>query len=316
MRRSLYLSWIVLFLFAASNAAMFAQQPVAPRVKTGFDAIREDDLRANLTFISGNGLEGRMSLQPGDDAAAEWVAAEFAKAGLEPACADATGKASFLQSVRLLEYKPDRSATLLSVSQASGAKQEWRAPEVSGSFRENVDVSGGLVYVGYGITAPELKYDDYAGVDVRGKVVVLMEHEPQENDPKSIFNGTGNTRYATSRVKLLNAQSHGAVAVLLMPEPNAKHVPTAKRLANVFAGVTAKRLTSIPLQAIADDEVHIPLMTVPLSVADDLFKDSRATPKELQTSIDRDLKPQSRELQGVEVHLETKNSSTRSATTY
>src|SRR5215469_16014000 len=319
MRRSLYLSWVVPFLVAASNAAMCAQQPVAPRVKTGFDAIREDDLRANLTFISGNGLEGRMSLQPGDDAAAEWVAAEFAKAGLEPAAADATGKASFLQSVRLIEYKPDRSATRLSVSQASGAKQEWRAPEVSGSFRENVDVSGGLVYVGYGITAPELKYDDYAGIDVRGKVVVLMEHEPQENDPKSIFNGTGNTRYATSRVKLLNAQSHGAVAVLLMPEPNAKHVPTAKRLANVFAGVTAKRLTPIPLQAIADDEVRISQMTIPLSVADELCKGSGgsgATLKELQNSIDRDLKPRSHELAGVQVHMQTKNVSARSATTY
>jgi hypothetical protein len=189
---------------------------------------------------------------------------------------------------------------------------------VSSSFRENVDASGGLVYVGYGITAPELNYDDYAGIDARGKIVVLMEHEPQEDDPKSIFNGTGNTRYATSRVKLLNAQRHGAIAVLLMPEPNATHVPTATRLANVFAGVTAKRLTPIPLQAIADDVVRISQMTIPLTVAEEMFKDAGAgvTPKELQTAIDRDLKPQSRELAGVQVHLQTKNVSTRAATTY
>lgn len=60
----------------------------------------------------------------------------------------------------------------------------------------------------------------YAGLDATGKVVLIFEHEPQENDPKSIFNGTGNTRYATSRVKLLNAQRHGAVAVLMVAEPN------------------------------------------------------------------------------------------------
>ncbi len=257
-----------------------------------------------------------MSLQPGDDAAAKWVADEFGKAGLKPVAKDASGKASFLQGVPLIEYKPDASATLLRVTRKDGSKHEWRAPVVSGSFRENVDASGGLVYVGYGISAPELNYDDYAGVDARGKIVVLMEHEPQEDDPKSIFNGTGNTRYATSRVKLLNAQRHGAIAVLLMPEPNATHVPTSKRLANVFAGVTAKRLTPIPLQAIADDEVRIPLMTIPLSVADELFKDSGTTPKELQTGIDQDLKPRSREFAGTQVRLQTKNSSTHVGTTY
>ena len=319
MRPSLRSLPIAFLLLAVTSTANLAQQPVASRLQTGFDAIHESDLRANLTFIAGNGLEGRMSLQPGDDAAAEWVASEFAKAGLQPAATEAAGKASFLEAVPLIEYKPDASATLLSVSRGGGGQQEWRAPVVSSSFRDNVDVSGGLVYVGYGITAPELNYDDYAGIDVRGKVVLLMEHEPQEDDPKSIFNGTGNTRYATGRVKLLNAQRHGAIAVLLMPEPNATHVATAKRLANVFAGVTAKRLTPIPLQAIADDEVHIPLMTVPLSVADELCKGSGgsgATLKELQSSIDRDLKPRSHELAGVQVHMQTKNVSARSATTY
>ena len=319
MRPPLHSLRIVLLLLAVTHTAALAQQPVAPRLQTGFNAIREDDLRANLTFIAGDGLEGRMSLRPGDDAAAEWVASEFAKAGLRPVATDASGRASFLEPVPLIEYTPDPSATLLSLSRNSGAQQEWRAPIVSSAFRQNVDASGGLVYLGYGITAPELNYDDYAGVDVRGKIVILMEHEPQENDPKSIFNGTGNTRYATSRVKLLNAERHGALAVLLMPEPNATHVPTAKRLANVFAGVTAKRLTPIPLQAIADDEVHIPLMTLPLTVADELLKNPASpgtTAKELQTSIDRDLKPQSHELPGVRVHLQTRNISKRSGTTY
>jgi hypothetical protein len=313
---SLRLLRILSLLLSAFSTALVAQLPVAPRLQTGFNAIRESDLRSNLTFIAGDGLEGRMSLQPGDDAAAEWVVSEFAKAGLQPAATDASGKLSFLQAVPLVEYKPDSSATSLSLSRKDGAQQQWHAPTVSSAFRENVDASGGLVYVGYGITAPELNYDDYANVDVRGKIVLLMEHEPQEDDPKSIFNGTGNTRYATSRVKLLNAQRHGAIAVLLMPEPNATHVPTSKRLANVLAGVTAKRLTPIPLQAIANDEVGIALMTIQPVVADELLQSSGATAKELQSSIDRDLKSHSREIAGVQLHLQTKNSSSRTAATY
>jgi hypothetical protein len=303
-------------LLSTLSTALLAQEHIAPRLQTGFNAIRESELRANLTFIAGDGLQGRMSLQPGDDAAAEWVAAEFAKAGLQPAATDASGKPSFLQAVPLVEYKPDPSATTLSLSRKDGAPQQWHAPQVSCAFRDNVELAGAVVYVGYGITAPELNYDDYASVDVRGKIVLLMEHEPQEDDPKSIFNGTGNTRYVTSRVKLLNAQRHGAIAVLLMPEPNATHVPTSKRLANVLAGVTAKRLTPIPIQAIANDEVTIPLATIQAAVADELLQNSGSTAKELQTSIDRDLESHSREIAGAQLHLQAKNSATRAATTY
>jgi Zn-dependent M28 family amino/carboxypeptidase len=101
-----------------------------------------------------------------------------------------------------------------------------------------------------------------------------------------------------------------------MPEPNATHVPTSKRLANVLAGVTTKRLTPIPLQAIADDEVNISLATIQPAIAEELLQNSGATAKELQSSIDRDLKSHSREIAGVQLHLQAKNGSTRAATTY
>src|SRR5436309_5985 len=151
MRPSLRSLQIAYLLLSSVSTAAFAQQPVAPRLQTGFDAIRESDLRSNLTFIAGDGLQGRMSLQPGDDAAAEWVAAEFAKAGLRPVATDDSGKPSFLQAVPLVEYKPDPSATTLSLSRKNGAPQQWHAPQVSCAFRENVELTGAVVYVGYGI---------------------------------------------------------------------------------------------------------------------------------------------------------------------
>src|ERR1700750_3189092 len=107
MRPSLRSIQILSILFSAFCTTLVAQPPVALRLQTGFNAISESNLRSNLTFIAGDGLAGRMSLQPGDEAAAEWVASEFAKLGLQPAATDASGKPSFLQPVPLIEYTPD-----------------------------------------------------------------------------------------------------------------------------------------------------------------------------------------------------------------
>ncbi len=106
-----------------------------------------------------------------------------------------------------------------------------------------------MVFAGFGITAPELKYDDYQNIDAHGKVVLIFDHEPQETDPHSIFNGTGNTRYATSRVKVLNAQAHAAIAVIIVAEPNRKHPSNQERVARI--GGSARRAVPLPSQALA-----------------------------------------------------------------
>src|SRR5207245_5221351 len=117
------------------------------------------------------------------------------------------------------KHRVNPTKSYVSLKRGSSEKQ-WRFPEALGGYRSDVDVTADVVFAGFGITAPELHYDDYQGIDARGKIVLIFDHEPQETDPGSIFNGTGNTRYATTRVKALNAQAHGAVALLIMSEPN------------------------------------------------------------------------------------------------
>ena len=184
----------------------------------------------------------------------------------------------------------------------------FKAPDVLGGFKDDFDVTAPVVFAGYGITAPELGYDDYQGIDVKGKIVLIFDHEPQEDDPKSIFNGTGNTRYATSRVKLLTAQAHGALAVLLVAEPNRKHLTNAERSAKIYVGGVI-RTTPLPLQALNDNELHIPGLTVVDVVAAKLLATAGATPSALQAGIGRDLKPQSRALPDTSVTLHMKNES-------
>ena len=300
--RSLAVTIIVGATFAA------AQAPAVPsRIAPGYQTIRERDIRADLTFVASDALQGRMSLQNGDQVAIEWIASEFAKDGLKPAFGQ-----SYLQPVPLVEYRGDQSQSFLSMRRG-GAEKKWQAPEAAGSFRHDVDVSGDVVFAGFGITAPELRYDDYAGLDAHDKIVLIFDHEPQEDDPNSIFNGTGNTRYATTRVKAMNAQAHGAVALLVVAEPNRKHPSNQQRAGRIGS---EPRKEPIPSQAIADDELHTPVVVVSDAVAGELLANAGASPSALQAAIDRDLKPQSRPLPDTNVTIHLRNLFARTGTTY
>ena len=275
-------------------------ETVPPQLATGFETIQESSLRADLTFLASDALQGRMSMQPGDAVAIEWIASEFEKAGLKPAVSG-----SYLQPVGLVEYRPDRARSYVALRRA-GVDQQWKFPDAYGSFPADVDVTADVVFAGFGITAPELKYDDYQGIDVRGKIVLIFDHEPQEDSPASIFNGTGNTRYATTRVKVLNAQAHGAVGVIIVAEPNRKHPSNQERVARIGGSIT--RNVPLPLQALADDSLHTPSAVISDAIAKELLAGT-ATPSELHTAIDRDLKPQSRVLSDTRITLHSRNSS-------
>lgn len=250
--------------------------------------ISADRMRADLQFLSSDALEGRLSLHRGSDVAIQWIASEFAKAGLKQAAGN-----SFLQELALIEFRVDRNESWVMI----GSRRE---PATS-LFPNPVALRAPVVFAGYGISAPEFHYDDYAGLDARGKIVLVFEHEPQEDDPRSVFNGTGNTRHASAHAKILNAQRHGAVAVLLASEPNRKHPTNAERSARIPGSQDrSRRLAS---QAIEDSETKIPLVTISDALAADLLRASGRTPGELQSSIDRELKPQSMPLPGAPAEI-------------
>lgn len=302
----------LLSALAALTLAAPAQNTIPANELPGFRTIQQDTLRRDLTYLSSDALAGRLSLQPGDDLAIAWIAEQFRAAGLQPAATDAVGHPSFLQPITLVEYRPDRAATTVTLTRG-GQPTVWATPQAFGAYKTAVDLTAPVVFAGFGITAPELGYDDYASLDARGKIVLLFDHEPQEDDPRSIFNGTGNTRYATARVKLLNAQAHGAVAVVLVAEPNRKHLTNAERSARIGSSIT--RPVPLPLQAIQDDEVHIPAVSVLDPVAAALYSTTGGTLAAAQTAIDRDLKPQSRALPDTTLTLHLRNTSARTGIT-
>jgi Peptidase family M28/PA domain len=278
-----------------------------------------------LTFLSSDLLEGRLSLQRGSEIAIQWIASEFAKAGLKPLSGD-----SYLQPVPLIEFSPDRALTSLTLTR-DGHSEVFHAPDATATFAHEVTISGRVIFVGFGITAPELNYDDYAGIDARGKIVLIFNHEPQEADPSSVFNGIGNTRHANNNYKLFNAERHGAVAVLTMPDPNhqgpvrggartaapAGQAPTGRRGGRGQGpqGQAAQR-PRILSESLAEGGPKIPLFNLGSHVSDALFESAGKKPAEVAIAINAKPTPASFDVPGVTIELHTATSEQRRANSY
>ena len=245
-------------------------------------------MRADLQYLCSEKLQGRASLSPGADLAASYIVAEFKKAGLS----SGTATGDFLQKFPLIA--PNSPASLPAQGNLAAVRGGTRIEFLSGkdyrtTYLQELKVSAPVVFAGYGIAAPEYGYDDYAGIDVSGKIVLAFDHEPQENDPHSVFNGTGHTRYATTRVKAEIARQRGALALLLVAEPLRKHSGSFDP-APPPSGKPSLRAMA-PRQNL--DDGLIPVVSVNDRVAAELLRASGRTPAELQSAIDRDLKPRS-----------------------
>ena len=299
---------LVAFAVVARAQSPHDATGVPGRVARGFHAIRPDSLRADLTFLASDDLQGRMSLETGDAVAIEWVAAALKKAGLKPAFGD-----SYTQAVPVIEYGADPAQSSVTLRRG-GTDHTFAWTDISGGFKRPVDISGRVVFAGFGISAPELGYDDYAGLDVKGKIVFVFDHEPQETNPQSKFNGTGNTRYATNRVKALTAQARGAVALLVVAEPNRTHITNAERSRRI--GGSATRQLPPPSQALQQDALDIPILLMSDSAARELMKTTDITPARAQELIDRELTPQSRPLPDTDLGIHLRSKYYKEGTTY
>ena len=144
---------------------------------TASSAIRPQAIRADMQFLADDLLEERGTGTRGHEIAAKFMAAEFQAMGLEPAGDNGT----FFQNVPLRSIRPDEERTTLSIVQ--GGKEEalrFRQDFVTLGDRGRTEVSvrGQVVYVGFGVTAPEQGYDDYAGLEANGKIVAFLYGAP------------------------------------------------------------------------------------------------------------------------------------------
>jgi Zn-dependent M28 family amino/carboxypeptidase len=177
--------------------------------------IDESKLRAHVKFLADDLLEGRGPGSRGGMLAAKYIAAQFESLGLEPAAADRT----YFQQVQMIGTKTDPTTKLTVKSGAGDAEFKFGDDFVGGTDLEQTEIPAGgeIVFVGYGINSPENKWDDFKGVDLRGKVLLIMVNDPPANPAEpELFGGKALTYYGRWTYKYEEAARRGAAGAILI----------------------------------------------------------------------------------------------------
>jgi hypothetical protein len=250
------------------------------------DAV-EARMRKDITFLASDECEGRGVTTKGIQLAAEFIAAEFKKAGLKPGGPDG----SYFQPFSISGRGNLEPPTLLRLRGPQGQEVELKLNEhfqplgLSGSGK----VTAPLVFLGYGATAtnPHAPYDDYKGVDVAGKIVVLVRRTPRYTNEDQPFDGSADLRdhHAALVTKMVLADQHKAAGVVFVSD-------------RANAGPSDALLRFRDMSRDGSGAV-IPAVHVKRSVIDSLLRSARGTTlAEVEQDIDRDLKPRSAPLEG------------------
>jgi Zn-dependent M28 family amino/carboxypeptidase len=275
------------FLGALALTLAVAPAGGAAALRLGGKADSEARLRRDVTFLASPNCEGRGPLTQGLVRAGEYVAAELKKAGLAPGAGD-----SYFQTFTVPVARQTGPATLVLrgpggqvVELAEGA--HFKPFGMAGSGK----VSAPVVFAGHGITMPKPAYDDYAGIDVKGKVVVIVRNVPRttSKDLPLAFRMQGGLQR-----KFTVAAQRGALAVLLVNDAN-------------FAGDGDDLIDFDFTATNRDQPTKLPALHVRRSVVDELLQTSANRLIDIERDIDRELKPKSFALPGWTATVEVKS---------
>ena len=205
-------------------AAAQAQSNLPAAAQKAMKAIDAEKIRATVKYLADDKLEGRGTGQKGGDMAADWIAAQFKSYGLLPAGDGGT----YFQNIQFYGVTTDPAKTRFAFVPSAGAEtvlkfaDDFVATDMAHSEKSEIDAP--IVWVGYGINAPEYKWDDYKDTDVKGKVLLMLVNEPPSNDP-NFFKGRALTYYGRWTYKYEEAARRGAVGVILVHQTEMASYP-------------------------------------------------------------------------------------------
>jgi len=244
------------------------------------DSIRQDDLRADLFFLAGDAMRGRLTDTEENRATADFIRSRFERMGLKPAAPNG----SYFETYNLMTatLAPDEATNALEIAGADGLVRRLREGQEFYPHRFSASgvAAAPVVFAGFGISAPHLGYDDYRG-DVKGKIVLALDHEPGERDPNSPFDGVVTSEPSTAWRKALAAQDAGAAAVLFVADVH--NHPGASNFEAAARAYWPEKPPRIPAYTLASwaDRIRIPVAQISPALAASLVAPSGRTLEDL-----------------------------------
>lgn len=241
-------------------------------------------ITSDVEYLASDALEGRGVLTAGNQKAADHIRRELEKAGIQGGMPDGSYFQPFTISVgdELIADETYLTLTNGNEKQTLELDKSFQPLFLGGSG----NLTAPIVFAGYGISAPGLKYDDYADVDVKGKIVLILRKEPQSENPHSVFDGTDTTPHAYVRTKLKAAADRGAAAVLLVNDSSTVKETEGKDTL-VKPGAFGDGASKVPFGQISRESAEKLLSSSPLKAADKTL-DSLAA---IEQHIDETLEP-------------------------
>jgi len=262
------------------------------------DVITAADARSHLQYLASDFLMGRDTPSAGLDKAAEYIACQFQASGLAPA------GSGYFQYYDLNQiFLGDTSR--FSIQGPDGVRHEYELKKqfMPYEMTANKTCRGEIVFAGYGITAPEAGYDDYANLDVTGKIVFVLKRGPRQEDPASPFYVKKDVPSNRIDEKIKNALEHGAVGIMLVTDPlyNRLLTPRGFPWPNLYKGFP---MEATPVTLAKMEDQKIPAIQVGEETMKLLFGSLDAL-KRIQKSIDSTMTPSSRPLGGFSAEIQT-----------
>ncbi len=219
--------FLALFLFAIATLAIAQTSTIPADVKPGLDRITPGSVRANIAYLADDLMEGRAPGTRGGELAARYIVSKLEAMGLEPGGVNGT----WFQRVPFREYSADvdKSAAIL-IQSGKEMPLKFAVDYYTGgnAFAATADVDAPVVFVGYGAEVPKYKLNDYAGVDVKGKVVAIFR------GGSPLLGAEERAHYSTGPMLAETAARHGAIGILMLPTPEFnKENPFSKTVANI-----------------------------------------------------------------------------------
>ncbi len=272
-----------LILFAAST----------PAQKPAFKSITKDELEKHVTYLASDELEGRATGEHGLDLAARYLADQAARIGLEPI----DDNRDYFQEYTLVKKVQDQSTSRISITRGGKSISEISKPIYClNADADTVDISGEMVFAGYGIYSSRDNYNSFENIDLKDRIVLVMSRGPMDHDSDtSLLQNRDWNDLSTWRYKLTGLTMRSPKAVLLVMDPRSGHQSIDSYASGMIRYLTSsssvkelggRRRSMMP-------GVSAKILFIHRDAADEILNVSGKTLSQLQDEIDASLEPRS-----------------------